>query len=174
MSVDVKDFRAAVGCFATGVSVVSTSLDGLDHAMTVNAFSSVSLDPLLVLFCVDRSARFSEAVASAGVWGVSVLDDTAEETSRWLAHRGRRLPGQLDRVPHRRGPVTGVPLLQAALATLECRTTDTHPGGDHIIVVGEVLAVDLPRPEAVPLLWFRGSYHSLSLNPQQNVISPLR
>ena len=159
--VDVDAFRAAVGHFATGVTVVTTLGEGLDHAMTANAFTSVSLDPLLVLLCVDREARFCDAVLAAGVWGVSVLDDTARAAADWLATRGRPLHGQLDRVPHRRGPVTGVALLDAALATLECRTTAVHPGGDHLIVLSEVLGVQLPRPGAERLLLWRSRYHRL-------------
>lgn len=165
MSPDVAAFRAAVGRFATGVTVLTSVVDGTHHAMTANAFTSVSLDPLLVLFCVDQEARFRDAVLAAGTWGVSILDSSARGAAQWLATQGRPLVGQLDPVPFRPGPVTGAPLLLAALATLECRTRDVHQGGDHDIVVGEVLAVDLQPagygPESTPLLWFRGRYHSL-------------
>lgn len=166
MPPDADAFRAAVGRFPTGVAVVTTRRDGLDHAMTVNAFTSVSLDPLLVLFCVDRDARFHDAVTEAGVWGVSMLEDRARPAADWLATRGRPLHGQLNRVPHHRGTATDVVLLDAALATLECRTSALHPGGDHTIVVGEVLALDLPRPRGRPLLWWRGRYHILPLDDQ--------
>ncbi len=154
-------FRAALARFATGVTVVTTVADGLDHAMTANSFTSVSLDPLLVLVCVEQEARFHDAILESGQWGVSVLDDSSRLASTWFATRGRPLHGQLDRHPHSRGPVTGVALLEASLATLECRTTAVHDGGDHTIVVGEVLSVSLPQPEASPLLWFRGHYHRL-------------
>jgi flavin reductase (DIM6/NTAB) family NADH-FMN oxidoreductase RutF len=148
--------------FATGVTVVSTVIDGIDHAMTASAFTSVSLEPLLVLICVEQDARFHDAVLDSGLWGVSVLDDTARPTSQWLATRGRPLHGQLDRVAHHRGPVTGVALLDQSLATLECRTTGVHPGGDHSIVVGEVLALELPDNPGQPLLYHRGGYTHLS------------
>ena len=160
-TVDPDAFRAAVAQFATGVTVVTTLGGGMDHAMTANAFTSVSLDPLLVLVCVDREARFCDAVLAAGRWGVSVLDDTARPAAEWLALRGRPLHGQLDRVPHRRGPLTGVALLEASLVTLECRTSAVHPGGDHVIVVGEVLALQAPRPTGAPLLWWRSRYRRL-------------
>ena len=108
-------FRRAVGRFATGICVVSTVADGLDHAMTVNAFTSVSLDPLLVLVCVETDSRFCDAVLTSGQWAVSVLDASARPAADWLATRGRPLPGQLDTVPHSRGPVTGSPVLEGVL-----------------------------------------------------------
>jgi flavin reductase (DIM6/NTAB) family NADH-FMN oxidoreductase RutF len=154
-------FRAAVGRFTTGVTVVTTTLEGIDHAMTASAFTSVSLDPLLVLVCVEREARFAEAVLETGQWGVSVLDASSRGVSEWLASRGRPLHGQLDRVPHTYGPHTGAALLSSALATLECRTTAVHEGGDHHIVVGQVLAVTTPPTDSGALLYYRGRYDTL-------------
>jgi flavin reductase len=158
---DADAFRAALGRFATGVTVVTTRLDSVDHAMTANAVCSVSLDPLLVLVCVEQEARFHDAILATGFWGVSILEDTARPAAEWFATRGRPLHGQLDRFPHTAGTVTGAALLDAALATLECRTTAVHPGGDHSIVVGEVLGVGVPRPQGRPLLWYRGRYLTL-------------
>ncbi len=116
-----------MGRFATGVTVVTARVGAIDHAMTANAFASVSLEPLLVLVCVEREARFHDAVVEAGRWGVSVLDGSARAVSEWLATRGRPLHGQLDRVPHHYGPVTGAALLDASLATMECRTVGDLP-----------------------------------------------
>jgi flavin reductase (DIM6/NTAB) family NADH-FMN oxidoreductase RutF len=96
------------------------------------------------------------------VWGVSVLAEASRGASQWLATRGRPLHGQLDRVPHHRGEVTGVPLLDQSLATFECRTTALHPGGDHSIVVGEVVAVELPDVPGRPLVYYRGGYTHLA------------
>jgi flavin reductase len=159
---DVSRFRRAMARFATGVTVVTTLSRGIDHAMTANAFTSVSLDPLLVLLCVEQDARFHDAVEEAGVWSVSILDDTARPAAAWLATRGRPLHGQLDRVPHHRGPLTGTALLDQSLATLECRTTAMHPAGDHTIVVGEVLSVELPDAPSGTLLYHRGRYSHLA------------
>ena len=159
--IDDGVFRRAMGRFATGVTVVTTSHRGVDHAMTANAFTSVSLDPLLVLVCVEQEARFHEAVEAAGVWSVSLLDDSARGVAAWLATRGRPLHGQLDRVPHHRGPRTGIALLDQSLATLECRTTALHPGGDHTIVVGEVVGVHLIESDAAALVYYRGGYGRL-------------
>lgn len=160
-AVDVGVFRRAMGRFATGVTVVTTTDRGVDHAMTANAFSSVSLDPLLVLVCVEQEARFHEAIEAAGVWSVNVLDDTARGVAAWLATRGRPLHGQLDRVPHHRGARTGTALLDQSLATLECRTTALHPGGDHTIVIGEVVGARLVENDAAALVYYRGGYGRL-------------
>ena len=154
-------FREVAGRFATGIVVVSASLDGVDHAMTVNAFTSVSLDPLLVLFCSEKVARFHGAVLAAGSWAVSVLGDDAEETSRWLATRGRPLEDQLAAYPHHPGPRTGAPVLDDAIASMECRTRDVYDGGDHSIVLGEVISVDSQRADAGPLIYYNRKYRRL-------------
>jgi flavin reductase (DIM6/NTAB) family NADH-FMN oxidoreductase RutF len=159
--VDPAEYRLAAGRFATGIVVVSASLDGVPHSMTVNAFTSVSLDPLLVLFCAEKIARFHDAVLTAETWAVSVLDEDSEKVSRWLATRGRPLDGQLDQIAYHRGPLTGAPILDVALSALECRTTAVHDGGDHTIVVGEVIGVTPPRPGGRPLIYFGGQYRRL-------------
>jgi flavin reductase len=159
--VEVGRFRRAAGRFATGVCVVTTFADRHDHAMTANAFTSVSLDPLLVLACVEKDARFHDAVLDAGSWGVSVLAQSARPEAEWLATPGRPLIGQLDTVPHHRGPVTGVALLDRTLATMECLTHAVHDGGDHSIVVGRVVGVGLADDVPSPLLYHRSAYRSL-------------
>src|SRR3954452_11520966 len=87
--VDTLEYRRVVGRFATGVTIVTTVADGMHHAMTVNSFTSVSLDPVLVLFCAEKISRFHDAVLQAGTWGVSVLGVEHEGLSRWFATRGR-------------------------------------------------------------------------------------
>ena len=164
-AVDPADFRRVAGRFASGIVVVSTSLDGAGHAMTVTAFTSVSLEPLLVLFCAEKVARFHDAVLAAGSWAVNVLDEDSEKVSRWLATRGRPLTGQLDEIPHHPGPLTGAPILDRALSALECRTTAVHDGGDHSIVVGEVIGVTGPRSPGRPLLYYAGQYRRLDDEP---------
>jgi flavin reductase (DIM6/NTAB) family NADH-FMN oxidoreductase RutF len=162
MSVDSAAFRRAAGQLPTGILVVGTNLDGVDHAMTVSAFSSVSLDPLLVLFCAEKIARFHDTVVEAGFWSVSVLGEDAEKTARWLATRGRPLDGQLEGAGHHAGPVTGAPVLDDALSSLECRTTAVYDGGDHSIIVGEVVGVADPVGERGPLIHYAGRYRSLA------------
>ena len=109
-----------MGRFATGVTVLTTFSGGHDHAMTANAITSVSMDPMLVLVCVEVDARFHDAIIESGVWGVSVLGAEQRPVAEWLSTQGRPLHGQLDRIAHRRGPATGVALLDDALATIEC------------------------------------------------------
>jgi flavin reductase (DIM6/NTAB) family NADH-FMN oxidoreductase RutF len=162
MPADAAEFRRAAGQLPTGIVVVSARLDGKGHAMTVSAFTSVSLEPLLVLFCAEKVARFHDAVLAAGQWTVSILDEEAEKTARWLATRGRPLDGQLDTIPHHAGPVTGAPILDGALAAMECQTTAVHDGGDHSIVVGEVLGVSEPSGGSGPLIYHSGRYRRLA------------
>jgi flavin reductase len=150
-------FRRTVGRYATGVTVVSTVVDGVDHAMTSNSFTSVSLDPLLVLFCVERESRFYEAVEASGRWGVSVLAESGRRHAQWFATRGRPLEGQFGAVPHHHGR-SGVLLLDDAIAWLECQTTQFIPAGDHAIVVGEVTNIP-PMPDlANPLVYWTSQY----------------
>jgi flavin reductase (DIM6/NTAB) family NADH-FMN oxidoreductase RutF len=159
--VTADQFRLAMGRFATGVSVLTTFAGGHDHAMTANAIASVSMDPMLVLVCVEVDARFHDAIAESGLWGISVLESTQRPVAEWLSTQGRPLHGQLDRIPHHRGPVTGVALLDRALATLECRTTDMHPAGDHSIVVGEVLSLTGNEHPGQALVYYRSRYGAL-------------
>lgn len=160
-SADPEAYRRAAGCFTTGVTIVTTHVDGVDHAMTVNAFTSVSLEPLRVLFCAEKIARFHESVLRAGSWAVSVLSQDGEEASRWFATRGRPLAGQLDRWKHSAGPRTSAPVLADALAVMECRTHAVYDGGDHNIVLGDVLDVAAPNPGSAPLLYYQGGYAGL-------------
>ncbi|MFI0353445.1 flavin reductase family protein [Actinomadura sp. 9N407] len=153
--------RQVAGRFATGVTVVTTIAGGADRAMTVNAFTSVSLDPPLVLFCVEKIARFHDVVTRSGTWGVSVLGESLRDASNWFATRGRDLDGQLSGWEHHRGPATGVALFSGAVATLECRTYAVHEAGDHSIVVGEVVALDVPDPDGRPLVFYEGGYRTL-------------
>lgn len=159
---DPAAFRQAMGRLVQGVCVVTTLADGHDHAMTANTVTSVSLDPLLVLVCVETESRWHDAVLAHGAWGVSVLAAEQRALSEWFATRGRPLHGQLDRAPFHRGPETGVALLDGALTRLEVRTTSTHPAGDHVIVVGEVVSVDLPDVVGSALVHYRGRYGSIA------------
>ena len=159
---DTDSFRRAMGRFATGVVMLTTRTRDIDTAMTASALTSVSLDPMLLLVCVEREARFHDTVIEAGFWGVSVLSSRDRSAADWLATRGRPLHGQLDLVPHHHGPQTGVALLDGALATFECRTTAVHPAGDHSIVVGEVVSVTNSTHPGDALVYYRGRYGSLA------------
>ncbi|WNB85016.1 flavin reductase family protein [Cellulomonas sp. ATA003] len=153
---DPDVFRAAIGRLPAGVAVVALRWRDVDHAMTASAVASVSLDPPLVLFCVHEDARFREALDAVDGWGLSVLADTAGPVADWLASPGRPAVGQLGRVPHTPGPLTGAPLVDDAAAWFECRTAAVHRAGDHDIVVGEVLSATQGPAAAGGLVHLRG------------------
>jgi flavin reductase (DIM6/NTAB) family NADH-FMN oxidoreductase RutF len=165
-----RRFRDALGLFPTGVTLLTTRApDGADHGMTANSVTSVSLDPMLLLVCVEHASRLHAALLASGLWGISVLPADAESLSRRLARRGHSTAEALAKVPHHRGPLTGALLLDGALSTVECRTWATHPGGDHTVVIGEVLSVATPRPDLSPLTWHRGRYTSLDPTPRADL-----
>ena len=141
-----ESFREVAARYATGVVVVTTTADGFDHAMTATSFTSVSLDPMLALICVERETRFHDSLCGdergiGQLWAVSVLAESAAPTASWFATKGRPLHGQFDRYPHTRGLHSGAVLLSESLATMELRTVKTVPSGDHTIVIGEVLSL---------------------------------
>lgn len=151
--VDAATFRHALGTFASGVTVVAVrDADGMDHGMTVSAFSSVSLQPPLVLVCIDHAATIAARIATATHLGISVLGGEQAALSRRFADPDA---DRFDGVPVVRG-ATGVPLLGGAIAHLECRIVARYEGGDHTIVVGEV--VEASATDDHPLVHFRGEY----------------
>jgi flavin reductase (DIM6/NTAB) family NADH-FMN oxidoreductase RutF len=160
-AVDQRAFRDAASRFPTGISVVATTHNGVDHAMTVSAFTSVSLDPVLVLICVEKSARFHQAVLGTGSWAISVLPDDAEKVSRWFAEKGRPTERQLADHPYHRGPATAMPVLDVATAVLECRTRAVYDGGDHDILLGDVVGLWVDAAPHSPLVYFEGTYRQL-------------
>lgn len=157
---DQAAFRGALSRFASGVTVVSTVHDGIDHAMTASAFTSVSLIPPLVLVCSNRGSRFHDAVRESGRWGVSILGESGRQASAWFAHRGRPLEQQFTDIAHHRSP-GGLALLDDGLAWLECETEVEHDGGDHLILVGRVVWADYCEGNDDPLLYYRSHYGSI-------------
>lgn len=158
--VDPSEFRHVVGRFATGVSVVAVDQGGTWHGMTVNSFTSVSLDPVLVLFCCERDASLHDPLLASGLWSVSVLGVDQEDAARWFATRERRGADQFAGWRVRASAVTRAPVLGDCLAWFDCRTWAVYDGGDHAIVVGEVLDLGLVRGDAPALLYFRGRYRA--------------
>lgn len=159
-SVDQGAFRGALGRFASGVTVATTCLDGVDHAMTASAFTSVSLDPPLVLLCSHKSSRFNDAVLQSGTWAVSILAESGLEASAWFAHRGRPLEDQLADIPFHRAE-SGIALIDDSLAWLECTTTQVHDGGDHSILIGAVTGAGVNESVDDPLLYYRSHYGTI-------------
>ena len=156
MNFDSRSFRSALGSFATGINIVtSIGPDGEPLGFTANSFNSVSLDPPLVLFSLDRRAYSLKAFESAGVFAINVLREDQEQVSTAFA---RALSNKWDSVAFETWE-TGCPILADALANFECETKSMHDGGDHVIFVGQVLA--LRTNEGRPLLYYRGAYRQL-------------
>lgn len=150
-------FRRTMSLFASGVVVLSVG-EPDPHAMTANAFGSVSLDPPLVHCCVARTAVMHGRLTAAGGFGVSILGAGQEAVARHFADKARP-PGwaQFDGVPWHPGPLTGAPLLGGALAWLECAPRGSHVAGDHSLFLGEVLGYATGDGEAA-LLFHAGRY----------------
>lgn len=149
--------RDVMSQFASGVTVLTV---GGEHAtgMTANAFSSVSLDPPLVLCCVVRTARLHDAIPRAGHFGVSIMGADQEGTARYFADKKRPSgPTQFDPVDWFAGRHTGVPLLSGSLAWLECELAGAFDGGDHSIYLGRVL--DAGWSSGPALLFFGSGFH---------------
>ena len=164
-TVDVSAFREAMGSFPTGVTVVTVACDdGNLHGMTVNSFSSVSLDPMLVLVCLDETSRGLGLIERAGAFAVNVLSAGQQDVSRWFANRHRPAGSTMfDGVPFEPG-VTGGPILVEAAASFDCRLRQSHRAGDHLIVLGEVVAL-VHRPQLDPLIFHAGTYKALGHEP---------
>jgi flavin reductase (DIM6/NTAB) family NADH-FMN oxidoreductase RutF len=162
--VDPEQYRRIVSRFPTGVTIATTlTPSGQVVTLTANAFTSVSLEPVLAMLSVQRSAAFHAAVLETGVWGVSVLAEDHEALSRFHANKMRHeLDDSFEGVPTFTGQVTGVTLVADAIATLECRTTAVYPGGDHTLLLGSVESAGSPNPAGAPLVFYEGTYRSLS------------
>jgi len=166
---DVSAFRKAMGSFPTGVTVVTVVTgDGDMHGVTVNSFSSVSLDPMLVSACLSQTSRAFGLIEQAGAFAVNVLAAGQQDISRWFASRHRPAgPAMFDGVPFERG-MTGCPLLAGTAASFDCRLRQSHRAGDHLIVLGEVVAL-VHRPQLEPLIFHAGMYKALENRPVPQV-----
>jgi len=158
MPVDRQEFRKAMGCYATGITVItSLSAAGKPVGMTVNSFNSVSLDPPLVLFSLDRKATHFADFMAASYFGVNILAEEQQQLSRIFSTQG------IDRwegVAYEKWE-TGSPILPGTLASFDCVTDARHDGGDHIIFIGRVLKLGFAS-EGTPLLYYRGKYDQLA------------
>jgi len=156
MLIDPSTFRATLGRFASGITVITArDADGRDVGMTVSAFSSLSLDPPLVLICIDNGASVAPVLEHCELFGINVLSDEQEPISRRFAEK------EVDRfegVAYHRGQ-HGIALLDGALAQMECRVHARYPAGDHTILVGAVEGTAVH--EGHPLVYYRGGYGRL-------------
>lgn len=156
-SIDKATFRAVLGRFATGVTVVTMhDAEGTDHGMTVSAFSSVSLEPPLVLVCIAKSASMYPQLGTATHLAVNILAEQQEAMSRRFSSE---VDDRFDGIGYARGP-GGSPLLEGTLAALEVRIEARVDAGDHEVVIGRVEHTQMSE-EAGPLLYYRGGYGRL-------------
>jgi flavin reductase (DIM6/NTAB) family NADH-FMN oxidoreductase RutF len=153
--------RATLGRFCTGVTVVSTEIDGLAHAMTANAFVSVSLDPPLVLVSIDRRARMHEILSRTGRYGVSVLGAGQQRLAVHFAGRPMPDPGELFEAD-----ASGLPLIRGAIAHVACTLHATYPAGDHTLYLGRVDRLR-SRP-GNPLLFHAGDFGRIDVEQQES------
>jgi flavin reductase (DIM6/NTAB) family NADH-FMN oxidoreductase RutF len=159
MALTKEEFRRVLGHFGTGVTIVTiTDEEGKPYGLTVNSFTSVSLDPFLVLICIDHSAQGYSQFAVGKYFGVSILTEEQQELSNRFADR--MITNRFENLHYLEGR-TGVPLLANSLATLECRIIQAYPGGDHTIFVGAVEVTS--SNEGRPLMFYRGRYTKLLL-----------
>lgn len=156
MTIDRLAFRDSLGCFVTGVTIVTTvGEDGKHVGLTVNSFNSVSLEPPMILFSLDRGAQSLPVFETSGRFAVSVLSDAHEALSIRFAQRDA---DKWDSVACRIG-TNGCRLLDGAMATFECTTYAQYDGGDHVIFVGSVVAMTA-EPGTKPLVYYRGAYNT--------------
>lgn len=162
MSLNPAEFREAMGCFATGVTIVTVDLDGEVHGMTANAFASVSLEPLLLLVCVDRTARTHAHLHAKKRFGINVLSEDQRLISEYYA----RPTYSHDRAEQEAGArfertAQGTPILHGALAYLECKLQSAQEAGDHTVFIAQVEEVVVRQGE--PLLFFRTKYRKIGV-----------
>jgi flavin reductase (DIM6/NTAB) family NADH-FMN oxidoreductase RutF len=151
------DFRKTLGAFATGVTVVTTTGEDHSYGMTANAFSSLSLDPPLVLVCIRSGAEGMAQITRNQVFAVNILAAHQEPISRYFASKTRPRGRDAFRdVDHRLG-VTGSPIIADIAAALDCRLYSSQEAGDHHILVGEVLALEV-YDDVEPLVFHGGRY----------------
>jgi flavin reductase (DIM6/NTAB) family NADH-FMN oxidoreductase RutF len=155
MAISKEEFRAAMGRFASGVTVVTLKCDNRPCGMTVSAFSSVSLEPPLILVCIDKRSSVHDHFKESNQFAVNILAADQEVISRRFASKDE---DRFNGIGYKDG-TTGAPLLDGAIAYLECQVVHEYPGGDHTIVVGEVIHTN--ATDGKPLAYFRGGYAQL-------------
>nr|WP_321979968.1 flavin reductase family protein [uncultured Cohaesibacter sp.] len=155
--IEATEFRKALGRFATGIAIVTT-MDDRDAPMglTVNSFNSVSLDPPLVLWSLDKSSNQMDAFCNSGFYGVSILAHDQQMASNLFAAMAE---DRFEKVQWSAGQ-TGAPLIDGALARIDCKTEQIIEGGDHVILLGRV--VDIAVSEGDPLVYYGGGYRALA------------
>jgi flavin reductase (DIM6/NTAB) family NADH-FMN oxidoreductase RutF len=156
MKIRPEEFRAALGRFASGVTIVTTrDRDGRLHGITVSAFCSVSLDPPLILICIEKTAGSHRALEEGRAFVVNILREEQQHVSDRFASAS---PDKFDGLRFRPG-IENLPVLEDALVSLECRLANACDGGDHTIYIGEVAAATVNDDK--PLIYFHGGYRKI-------------
>ena len=169
MPIDSDLFRQVMSQFATGITIVTTRAGEEIHGLTANSFCSVSLEPPLVLVCVDKSAHSHDLIAAGRNFAVNILTAEQELLARRFATNNLAADQRFAGIQFRT-EVTGAPILLESLGWLDCRLFATYPGGDHTIYIGEVLALGRHRDED-PLLYFHSGYQKFETRRQSHIES---
>jgi len=157
---DKGSFRHTMSHFASGVTIMTTTAAGRMHGMTVSAFASQSLDPLLILVSVERSTTMHQLVMESRAFAINILDEHGEGTARFFADNARLSGPEFKEGAYHLG-ITGSPILEEATAYLEATVDSTLEAGDHTIMVGRVVALQVVR-DAAPLVYYRSGYRSVT------------
>lgn len=157
MAVDVAEFKKALGSWASGVSIVTTKLGDAVSGMTVSAFNSVSADPPIVLVCINKSATSCPLIKESGNFGVNILQTGQQNASNDFANFKTK-DTRWNNVKYSTA-VTGAPLLDDAMAVLDCKVIQAVDAGSHTVFFGSVEAVEVR--EGDPLMYFRGGYRTV-------------
>lgn len=157
MALDSKEQRRILGKFATGVTVASTKIGDETWGMTANAVTSLSLDPPLIILCIQKDSQSLDKFKEAGCYALNILAADQQEISDRFAFKGPKDFSDLDTTTAE----TGAPILSGSLGWIDCKLKEILPGGDHDIFIGEIVAAAAPE-EGQPLLYFSGKYAQLS------------
>ena len=163
MAASADDFKAALGRFASGVTVVTVADGDGDHGMTASAFTSLSLDPPLVLVCVTKGNTTHDKLSAAKGFGVNILGRHQVSVSNRFAGWWKEGVSKWEDLQVARGDASGAALIEGSLACLDCSSWNTADGGDHTIFIGKVEGITLgpgDRGDQDPLLYFSGGYRT--------------
>jgi flavin reductase (DIM6/NTAB) family NADH-FMN oxidoreductase RutF len=157
MTIDSRVFRQTAGRFVTGVTVVALEIEGGVRAITANSFTSLSLDPPLVLFCLGKETKAGQSIQEAAGFSVNILQMNQLPLSIYFSGAWK----DADAPPFTFVTWEGGPRLEGCAGALGCEVQDIHEGGDHWIVVGRVVALYIPDGEITPLLFYGGRYTTI-------------
>jgi flavin reductase (DIM6/NTAB) family NADH-FMN oxidoreductase RutF len=160
LTVDPSEFRTIIGHFATGVTVITAASGGKLHGMTAQSVTSLSLEPVMLLVCIDKTSHAHDVITAGGAFAVNILGAHQEEVSRVFAKKSEPEPGTLRGEKFRIGR-SGAPILEDCLAYIDCTVRQVFDGGDHSIFLGDVVD-EAVVAEVKPLLFYRSGYHALA------------